>query len=657
MISHDDLVTSMEESKKELLSLTMQSVDQAAKGKWRGSRNMVAQTIDMEYGSGLTEGQQSKIQSIFNKTHGDAVFVSDEGFLSQQKDVLNRKGGAVEVAHNLKRFFLGQLKGGQQYTGVHQAMARNPVLDMGNIFFAQVFRDVEQVDNDTVLADILNTDWGKKAASRFKNEDIKTWQDIENSKNVIAKRQFFAAFARNLTNFYQSEGGGIVSFPKMNQDFTFGKNKRKVTIDMGLPEQGFGDSDGDNWTMFDLGRKQSSRIARQLSLKTAENYRQDQLEFKIRKKLYGEEAKASLKNIKSKVMTPQEIEYMDALKEKGLKESTGRVDVALNEIKSIVYNSDMDDRSKAFISGLFGPIEEHSTIKSKKLEHFAPFADQIAHGIDQLVKNGDETAFRYVFENVLFSGSEALQGDGMAYYDADGKEIGKLNLKSDLDQIVKAVQTSRSTRARFSEAGTANQRVAAITNAADPGQAFDDIVNAGNSLSTGVVSGARENGSRQTANAFAGVSKMFSSHFSNLNKKHMGAIAMGVGATAIAMNTVFGNDGYDAEPLDLGYNDVSPKVKDAIATHQLLKAYEPAGNTLQSIDPSPGVRPIEAGVTYMQKPNSYQTEMSTSNSYSFRAAFGYAQSAPGAFGNVSGTINDTRMPITSHYIDRVSGEY
>lgn len=669
---------------KKSTQLTASTVENIARGKVKGSAYMVAGSYDMTKGVGLTLGEQKLIQSTMQKTKGAAIFASDYGFLSMAQGMASSKsryGGAKskrtfnpvkETARSLQNFYTSMELNVGARRGVVATAVRQPVLSQGNVNVAQVFRHVKQArqrgDQDEIFSRISQTAWGQKALDKFDHK-VRSFKDLATSPEHRKVKAFFNQFARNLDSFVGWEGGGQVFQPVQQFDVHYGNTVARV--DFGMASSAFGDFDGDQWALFMADKRAGQHIMSTLKDPNA-SYSELETLYKIKSEVYGNEAKGALTRLKGKTdFTVEELAFNDALKEKASKEATGLIDQHLDELRRSVANlgtAGFKDQSGAH--ALMKVLEEHTTIKGKKLPIYQPFAEQLTSSIDVLMRTGDEDPFRHVVKNVLFKGSQLL-GDGVTIggisaptdlsYVNHAVAGSTLSLDRELDTIVEAARVARSMHTRGASGSSAGQMANALRGTGSSvGSAFRDVYQAGLSLQTGMLKDDSVVGDLARKASIIGDQVMGAAK--KLNRGGLAPVVAGLGV-ALGAGMLFGaGDGYHAQALMPAGEMISPDIRSAVANGQVMTqgSHGPMAADMQRNEDRYAMmnRPINSNTTYMNAPNSYNVAVEAGSPFSYNTAANYMSSMPGMGRNsTSVTVNDTRRPITRNYMDRLTGDY
>lgn len=670
-------------------------------GKIRGSASMMAHKYDFETGidlvrevrKGVTELEWGR--TIMRKTGGTAVWVNDHGFLSMVKDFigtgnqLNESGNKIidsveEAANKLRMFYTGSELGEGQLRGVYSVSTRHPELSRGNMPLTQIFRDVRTVgkhgSQDKVFQRIAATDWGKKALSKFGGK-AKSFGDIarlasgewvdkkgKTVKGHRAVQNFFNAMARNLSDFVGTQGGGRVFMPTVDLDVHYsGLTGGPLKVDFGIASAAIGDWDGDQWGLFLLD-KRAGRLFNEIRSTLSDpegDYLRAETLYKMKSQVYAEEAKKGLKSFLGG-LAPSEVE--DALKEKMSKEATGLLDTHLDELRIAVLN--LGGASAEEISGaqaLLKVLEEHTTIKGKKLPVYRPWAQELVAATTDLMERGDISSFESVLRNNIFRGRQIMSegvkvekigegGEGIIHRGVVGDT---LRIEDELDVIRRAANSARAAGPRYSMRTTPKMMAYAMGIGGAEGQeAVASLYYAGQSLASGIMQPTQEL-AEQAMSAFDQIRGQITRATSRLNRAAMGPVVTGLGA-AMVVGGLLSDGGYSPEPLMAPGETVSPRVRSAMADGSLFRNQGgPSADSMQRQEDRYAMmdRPINTGATYMRKPSTYQVSVESSSPGGYGGMSSYLSQLPGMSRNTSVRVNDTRMPITSNYYDRLTGEY
>ena len=707
----ESLAAPFKNFQNDVVELATHTFHNLGSGKIKGASYAVATQYDT---LGLLPEQHSRVEQILSKSKGTAVFMDDYGFLSMVKDYSKAgneydKNGRVklnrakETAKMLETFYLGGELPGKQIRGLGTISARHPMLSRGNVAITELFRDVRATGQfgreDEVFNAIQESEWGRKALRKLGNSRKSKSKNKAKSKkkinfnntklNTVRNRRdnrirsfrdlarlpkgsqevkdFFKAFARNIDSM-SAEGGGRLFMPRASFDVHYGMDK-KVTVDFGLASQAFGDFDGDSWSVFLLDKRASQKIMSTITDPTKEYMRAETI-YRIKKEVYAEEAKNALDRLATKAgaMTEQAVHYQDALKEKASKEATGMVDIELANIKRSVINlPGLSGEEASGPLGLLGVLEEHTTIKGKKLPTYHPYAEKLTEGVRQLVKTGDDVAFRMVMKQ-LFDGSSLntesatvtdIKSPDLTYVDKG--VIGyNINLEEDIEIIIEAARAHRTKYSSGGIGGSARE----MANALKIGghrtmDVMRDLFQVESSFQAGFMSGRQTQGEAAAAGAGV-VSDQIMNILNQANRKAVGYTITGIALAGITTATM-GRPAYAPSTLDAEGVLVPNNISNAVANGEVLQTQDPNISTDQLAHPADSYgmmnRNLNPGTTYLNKSNSFQIEGETGSNVDFPSIAGYISGINGGSGRVSVNMVDNRQPITSNYLDRLTGEY
>jgi hypothetical protein len=676
--------------KKDIAGLYSHAFVQQSRGKIRGSLMNMMQGYATRSGTGLTRAQTATIQGLMKGSSGQAMFMDHHGFLSMLNDYMgNDKGELLNKYFTSSETAYGQaLKGGAgsvtTQAGIMTATMRNPILGYGNTQISQIYRDVYEVGKgrgDAVFSMVKEQNAAAlNALEKRTGGKILGWHDIASAKQRGFHGEvdtFFNEMAGNLKKWVRT-GGGSIYMPDDRFTVTAG-GKVANNVDFAFSGAAIGDFDGD-WantilldkttrkklmsTLQDSGgmeaymRKNAAVIAQG---ETYKMYAKETLKAK-----YGD---AGLAEIEAELKASQQ----DLLKEKGSKRVTGSVDVALNKLKRAVLNSkNQQNEGVANESlALLQMLEEHTTIKGKKLESYKPLGDMLVGAVDRAFEGEGVKSIRDLFENEIFPKTTmgglydgldlkvaAASGSTLPSYVA-GANSAKVSLNGVLDFLGGAISNYKAIGG--GEAETGNMLAAKLTGGSIDMQqkAMQDIVLAETS---GVQAGMAASYGRSAAKRALGVAEgawgRVVGAAGKVDARMAGLVTLGLGAGA-ALVGMSGIDPHDSTPIMAAGEMPSAYVQKGIGSFNLLdqsSAGHAGGGPVS--DPYDMINtPMNMGTTYVGRNNGYNIRGESGSMAGTGAVSSYLAQLTRGFGRGSIQINDMRRPITSNYVDRLTGEY
>ncbi len=631
--------------------------------------------------AGLSRQQTRLIKKAQDVSKGMAVHYDSAAFFGMLS--LDKDAGRGEKAARLESFFTS-LETDTAQPGLMTVMNRHPNIARGNVGITQAYRDVREVGlsgtSDKTWRTFTNSGKGKEALADLRaavgDTRISGFGDIARlgEDHGKARKAFFHAMSGQLHKFANT--GGSVFIHNADMGIQLKGLDKLLNVDMGHAGAMIGDFDGDHYISKVLSHKSASII--ESTLGSAENYIAADSLYKIQGQAYAQAFKEGLNVRKGQLgvgeLAERERAAMDAMKEIGSKEATGPLDTRLNKLRQAVANNESaNPRLAGEAFAFMQMLEEHTTIKGKKLPVFLPWGEMLGRGLDDIVEGRGTEDFK---STVL---REFLGGENM------GRQIRGGGLQAASDLMVHGVQVLRTgdsltqfdnmlsfvNDSVIANQSAGNRAAMASVNQLASGLSTGDIQTqqalirnlmhtAGGSAQAGILSGA--GGVSQAEALFAAGSRMSNTVMGAMGAvdgKMMGGIAMGMAGALMASGLV-GHEGYDANVLQMdGEQGPSANVMKHIGSQSLFEA-NTAGLTSDSysetLDPSRMMsKPITgAGTAYMAAPSSYSIHGNVSgvqNAQNFIMNLGQT----GVSGSVR--INDTRRPITSNYMDRLQGEY
>lgn len=669
----DKLTAQLQDWKSRTTEMFSRSLIGLTRGKLRGSTTGGSGMYDLSTGKGLKKAEHEALLSLYSKTGGRFMGMNAEGFLSV---LLDRKSNTSnkDLALMAQQFFtemelepqaFGSRPG---FQGIEALGGRDPMLSEGNIFRSVIGRDIFEVkryDNeDPFFAKLKETKAGQFLISRFeKRADTQIFGKLEGFEQIAiapkaAQEEFFEGFIQNLHAFTTGQGGAIFKTPVMR----VGIEGKKGLFDLGVSSGAFLDRDGDSVKMMFLNSEMSSQLRKMQGV--------DNLGFRT---VVAELSQGINQGIKSLTesgrlgsMPSGKAAIMeDALKEMGLSSSTGQIDVRLRSMHTALldYAEGMEGRQGR---AMLAALQEVFVLKTKKLPRYTEAASQLGVAIDTLMTTGKSQELRSVLENMAFHGQKDATFGGGQIQIPEGLSanahvrqlIDSANRNRQafgLDDIMQAFErvAQQSIEAGRNYTGTTagawqarlQQNAAAVIQ--DINAARDM-----NSAALGSSMGSR-GAAAEGINVAETVARSLSERISRFDATMTKPIALGLGASALAMSAIAGQ-GYSPEPLVMPGENINSRVTDSIARGNLFSSQRTvhAEQAMRTTSQAMG-----GGTTYTNSPNAYQIRGDTYDGASLNRLVNLGNSIVAGGGSGSIFINDSRRPITSAYSDRVMGEY
>lgn len=669
---------SIDSFKESAIGLTSHLVAEMAGGKIRGMSASVADMYDLNYFTDLGPVKGQLALDVFKKSRGTAVFKDTKAFLTQLNDWMGNSGeNAEEAARAAERFFLS-LESGTAHTarGNTGVTIRAPALSIGNVPLSQSFRHVAEIQqgiNDEGLNLFLNSPKGERYSNHLKKKgiDVRSWQDVA-SMPKHRRRQFFKQFVKNLGDF-ANEGGGRTFFPVYMGNVEYSDSSGSKTIakvDFGLWSAAGGDYDGDPVANMPFNDGAGKHVMSSLMSPSARtDYFDRELAYKVKSEIFANEAKKGLEtHLRKMGVDTSDLEDLyrnvDKVKQGLLKEAAskayvGPLDVKLNMLRTSLLDSNLPGAQVDEALALLKVVQEHSVIKGKKLPVYRPFAEMLGAAIDTAI-TGDFSAFNRVLKEEIFPGSALVSGgvningslaDAPEFLQNSMRAMQGFNLKLDdtLAIIQQAVYQTKDSESHLD--GSANRLALALGGGQASAEKALRRTRAGLNASSGIHAGMQGTTVKGVTAQAGQVAERVMHAATTANKKYLGMIAGGLGATALLGLAV--SDNYSADSSATMSPIMSQRIQDKnlFAPRDVAVSLE-AMNTGQA--PEITGRIINPGTTYVKKRNGFTIRGSLDST----SGVGSLQSTIMNSGNASGSIriNDNRRPITQNYIDRLTGE-
>lgn len=686
-------VVDFQKFKKDTATLWANVFQKQAGGKIKGSAMNMMQGYATRSGAGLTTAQTATVQGLMRGSSGMAMFMDSKGFLSMLNDYMGS-----DKSDLLRMYFTGSETAWQQaraggaravktQAGIMSLTMRNPILGYGNTNISQIYRDVTEVGrghSDDIFDFVRKLH--KKSFDELEHaagRKIGGWGDVAAIRDTHGKAvdTFFTEMAGNLRSWVR-EGGGSIFMPDDRFTVTDLRGKQVASrVDFAFSGAAIGDFDGD-WANTILLDKTSRRklLSTLQDAGGMEQYLARNASVIAQGETYKSYAKEAIRHAATaRGVNADEIAeelfqaQQDLLKEKGSKRSTGAVDISLNKLKRAVLNqrSDQNRATSNEALALLQMLEEHTTIKSKKLESFMPLGDMLTGAIDRAFGGEGVDPIRQLFRNTIFPaermaelysgitlGVESESGAALPAY-VRGAQGAKVSLDSVLDLLNSAISNYKAIGGGTGE--SANMLASSVADSAvDVSQrAFNDLALAGTAgVQAGMARGYGRNQAQQALAIAEGAWGRVSAAAGKIDAKMAGLFTLGLGAGAAVLGMV-GADGYDSQPLMMPGEMPSAYVQKGVGSFNLLDQSSARENASGPIsDPYDMINtPVNTGSTYVSRNNGYNIHGEAGSMGGVGKLSSYLNTLTRGMGRGSIMVNDMRRPITSAYSDRLMGEY
>lgn len=633
---------------REAVNLFGQTYGALTKGKIPGSGYWLVQGVSMAQGAvGVSESLRTRYAQTVKWAGRNTAFLNAQGFMTQMKDQMMGGLSRKEAVTRAMAFFTG-LEGEMlpESAGVY-AGGRFPMLSEGSTVLTRLFRDPQELESgaDKAFQWLMTKGRGHHVAASM-GVEVGSFKDI--AKLGDRGRAFF----ENMVSFIErwtGEGEGIITFPTWQAEIP-GIPK----FDINIAARSFWDADGDRFLSIPIYGKIAKKLNKMLSSGTAGK---GMLEFDA---LSIANAVTFAKGTKLRGGTPGlESQIMNIVTGDVAK---GKTTVRFDRLRAAALNAmDIDPRMATDMNSFLHVLEEFITLKNIKLPEYKPIAQMFQTAAEEAFTSGNIDSFRNLVQEHVIPASDALWAGGVTIPGGTlgtGEElwsVGKhtTELNSVFEFMQKAV--TRSITGTEGEAfRTAGQVVQGLLN--NPMETVQHLL-AGNSWRSGVYRGSATSVEANLAD-MGNIYNRVRSAATKAGSRLWGPVALGLLGSAAVAGVV--SRPYSPEPMVVQGESTNPALRAALAAGDVLrpKDQDVPPENFQRIPEQYGMnRPLEPPTTYMTKPTSYQIRGHIPDIAPTTHLPAYLHNITGGTGRMSVTINDTRRPITSNYLDQLMGEY
>ncbi len=642
-------------------------------GKIRGSQFMLGLSYDMAGSANLSGQQTAFIGKVFKKTRGTAVWADSHAFLGAMSSFMGTTQDTSDVSDRMRQFFLSSEGGAGTAKGAAGFMTRHPVMSMGHVAPVQYFRSVDELrrfgsKGDATLGAFARTKAGRGALNELSEKletKVRSFSDIaaNQGKNSGAVDTFFHRMTQELPNFHSTEGGGTLYFPQMTAKLDV-KGRGSLLVQMSTSVAQFGDFDGDYYQMMMMDKKLSGQLMDTIVDPAKSG------EWVGRETRYRAMGGVMMDELKQAMSGGGELAgdkiLQDIMKEKTLK-GIGPLDVKLNMLRGAVVNYGGSGAGVDDALAMIKTLEEGIGTKAKKMETYQGFEKSVAASVGHMFEYDDDSIFRSIMKNSIFKGGNLFSNEGTTINSAQvagsgsfmTEHLNGVNAKG--DDIVDLI--FRSARAAKEAGGVQSlesqpRQVSALNNDRTGSSTFNDLAVAGRTEAGAIYRGYSDDLMKAGSEAISDGLDTLKNAVGKMDRNLMAPVVAGTMGT-LALGAMLGANEYSAEPMVMPGEYVSPSVSNEIAQGSLFNGKQ-VGPTPDMIGggsaPAMLDRVINPSQMYAERPNAYQIRGEVGNSYGFGQASSLLRQALGARGSGQITVNDRRRPITSSYIDRMTGE-
>lgn len=569
---------------------------------------------------------------------------------------------------------------GKQFTGFEQindymrdgsrpSLSKQQISDNLSMIYQDEFDLIEErlkkglLDEDEaegmqreLLRKLDNTD--KKAAEIHKNFDRKKVVD-----------SFFRRMTYFMGDMATGAGGGSVAIPEMMTKVMFGKKER--TLDLSYASGMIGDFDGDIYQLIFPSRTATTKLGLEQKDMVTKVSERGML-YRARTQMLFDMAKEGIANVAADLKQGVPTNVIMSISEDAMKEQIGKnvgpLDVALDALRLGLINSVDANNAKAVgyaadAINLLGVVQEVANIKGKKLPTASPIAETLATSINAMIDSGGKNKravdlFEKQIREVIFRRAD-LEGSFGKVTGATGGLNKHINAAIEGKRVIEMERVMNQIQGVLQhvlESGYREQKterriaLSSMQEYRAQTQAFQGMLN--ESVQAKLMGGEKVYGAKD----LEGIqNRLFSYINKNLGQaasgSRLGIIAAGLGGS-LFLGSSMGYGGYSPEPLLMEGEIVSPELSDAIRSGAAFDA-GPSKDDFMAMQNSVNNdiidRNINLGETIMRPNNSFRMMGQTSN----RGALSDLTSIVnqmGGRGHV--TMNDTRSPISEHYVRR-----
>lgn len=613
-----------------------------------------------------TEGGEKSLEG-FKKLTGKEFKSFNDMLLFMRKDF-----GSAAGESDLINFL--EYRNAQRQTGIADAISNTSDVDS----IAKLTAEHKELTlSQSSIADYRS---GNAMSSELKASVGELGSDLKGNRKKLLN-SLFMSMTYHMGEISSGVGGGRVVIPEMMTEVHYGGQKR--TIDMSIASGMIGDFDGDIYQLLYPTRKSAASIGLHGSgaNKSLVELNKQGMLYRAKTQVLFEMASDGIKNIAEKMKGGNmDRTLMEQIRTHALQEEMGKnvgpLDVSLDALRLGVINT--ADASNLEVSrdviNMLSVIQEVANIKAKKLPDAIPLAQALSTNINRLIENpGSEkelTTLEGYFRNFIFSGSNVddlafenvtVKGGGMDSIVGEALEgqrvISLSNRGTAPDPTTYIMDRLRQVLPHVSEAGYLHQKTERRLGAASLQenrtmmQVFQGMLE--NSAQGKIAGEIREDYlMSDIEDAIGKINSLMKRNAMEITSNgRMGAIGVGL-AASLALGSAIGYGGYDPTPLQVGGEYVSPDLKAAIRDGSALNAGaspEDMENMQNSVHNDIMNRQINVGETMMIPGNNFNIRGQAVNR---RAINDLSQMVAAMGGSSHFSMNDTRSPITQHYVDR-----
>lgn len=654
--------------KEEADRLAVGIISQLTSGQLKGTSAPVVGAYFLTTGIGMANKQQLSVgRTLAARSRYSASFLNTEGFVSQLLDQKSQTP-ASELAWRAEQYFTGlerivDTNVPKDTHGLVSIGSRHPQMTSGSVFYKQTYRHLNEVTalggKDVFYEQMAKTDKGAELLEKHFGAHWKTMRGFQDVAvhNEKTTKAFFQDFIKNLQHFSSGGNAGVEFYPSMEIE---GK-------EIGMGYRAFQDYDGDHVQNFMLRRADAQKLLKHIAGTDADHFLLTELQSRQFIHTLKAQTKGALNQLAKTLPAAAQPEVEDALKEIGLSMKTGIVDVQLRRIHDAmqVFHKDATEVSRH--RDFLGALQELFVIKTKSLPVYTDYPEEISRAARVLMDTGEVGELRAVL-NEIYKGQDIATSQGVEtkfptkidtpdpefnhmYNRLAGQYAQNNSFMYSLESFIGTAEkvAKQAMEVRNNMGMTEDAMYAQLAN--NP-EEFLDRLNTGNSIIGGSMEGFRGHPDAGAALGFAKQQMIDAS--GKLSSNLIGKMAIATLAGVAGMSMFTGT--HSAKPLFSEGEFRNQSVVNAIAENRLFGGNDP-NVPVDQFTQTPPPPIIGMGQTYMNRPNAYQIRGTVDSGNSLDAFRSYYRVLTGTSGKGLISINDHRMPITSSYLDRLTGEY
>lgn len=481
---------------------------------------------------------------------------------------------------------------------------------------------------------------------------------------------FFANLSHVAMNELDGEGGGRSIFPSFLTEVHYGKEKFR--LDFALSGAMLADADGDINNLFITSKKMIDKLG-QTRVNEFNQLIADQLAHTYQVQFYKQMSDQGMKEYGKALrngmdMTGEMKIVQDILKEHGGK-NIGPLDVTFGALRQGGSHIGDSRGVNSLLSALVS-VQEAGNIKGKKLDMYYAFEEKLNQQLRALIESegGTKEELSTFLKKSIFAGQEqtinmaaAGQGriDTTAIFDEDIKNMVSksfsdtkiLTVDEMVESLVSSAKIAKSRNLIEAETVSRTGRLLSDTPSELRKMLYNTIPG---QMATGAFD-TFDMGMDRRANQLMDMADDVLRNTSSMRKSLSGPLALGA-LGSMAASALIGYEGYSPEPMLMPGEISDYGVGNAIRNQSIYDN--------MSQGPSPEELIARQNNAMMDRPiNDSYTRAEVASAYSIHgeavnAGHGQAmmQNTVMRGGRGHMIINDTRLPITRNYINRLLGE-